>query len=381
MAEAVADRVYQDANSDDKISRAVERVKFAQQVLQLADSLDKKESLAKEVKTAVDHAGKGVDVSSFSKNADLLYRLAQDGLRHNNDNHVRVGDCLERLTNETYSYESRGDALDHLYRTSAGVAGKHNEAFPMMTRDQKRRGHAIIINTETFLDPMADRLGSQADVSRIQKLAEWLQFDVSCQKDAQGDLLDVFKSILKGLEADYQKSDWLMCFFMSLGVQGHLLSSNGNLVSIQDLYGAAQDPLICKSLALSELPKLFFIQGSRTHTPELFTVVSHRAKPPVQMRGQNSENTLLAYATQEGREALRFQSRRGSPYLYILDQVVRELAPRRKHLVEILTEVTRRCQTKDIPVDTEDGVVSTVSQTPSTEAAVSKHIYLNWSED
>ena len=105
--------------ADDKISRAVERVRFAQQVLQLADSLDENESLAKEVREAVD-SDQGVHVSSFSKNADLLYRLAQDGLRHNNDNHIRVGDCLERLTNETYSYESRGDALDHLYRTSAG---------------------------------------------------------------------------------------------------------------------------------------------------------------------------------------------------------------------------------------------------------------------
>ena len=129
MAEAVADRVYQDANSDDKISRAVERVKFAQQVLQLADSLDEKESLAKEVKEAVDHADKGVDVSSFSKNADLLYRLAQDGLLRNDGKYVHVRECLARLAMESnqgdlYMYKSRKQALDDLYAIHKQPAGK-----------------------------------------------------------------------------------------------------------------------------------------------------------------------------------------------------------------------------------------------------------------
>ena len=256
------------------------------------------------------------------------------------------------------------------YAGDGSQQGKHElKCFPMMTKEQTRRGYSIIINVKTFDGKdIPSRRGSRNDAIKMKRLAEWLQFEVPdefYEEDAQGNILEIFQSKLKRMAYD-PKSDWLMCCFMSHGAQDCLMSSNGKLVHIHQLFNATRDPSLA-ALSKSSLPKIFILQACREqYMPDI---------PPAPTCEVELSNMLYMYATRYGEKAYRIDN--GSHYLRILDKCLRELVPQRKHLCDILIEVYNICEKNRLSTMAGNGVEE-VCQRPSFVVEMGCSIMLDW---
>ena len=243
--------------------------------------------------------------------------------------------------------------------------------FPKMRTGATRRGHAIILNVETYENAAHNRRGSQMDVAVAKALLEWLYFEVTCLWDVQGNIQHQLECQLGQL--DFTDTDWFFCFLMSHGVDNMLISSNMELVDMEDIFQLIRRDDVCHVLAESDLPKLFFVEACRN--PLRSASLSSRASlSSSHHQYRKHENLLCSYATRHGENAHRFPEH-GSLYVRIVDECFREFVPQRRDVMQILVAVNARCQEEELQTAPGGEIVQ---QTPPFECSMSKLMYLDY---
>lgn len=100
------------------IDRALERVKFAKRIACHIFSLDGDRTLAFSVRRAVEK-NRRIAFDQETSNGELVQRLVREGLQQHDDNHIRVGEILERLVKKNQTIATREQALTDLLEVEA----------------------------------------------------------------------------------------------------------------------------------------------------------------------------------------------------------------------------------------------------------------------
>ncbi|KAK5613830.1 hypothetical protein CRENBAI_015710 [Crenichthys baileyi] len=209
----------------------------------------------------------------------------------------------------------------------------------------EKRGICLVVSNNDFSkswQSLKERVGTKTDERSLEKVFEWLGFDVQIHRDCDRKKLhSLFVELGK---KDHSLMDCLVCCVLTHGEEGGVYGVDGNSVKIKDLMHPF-DGQMCPSLL--EKPKLFFIQACQ----------GSKEQPRVQTDGAEDETSnvfsdakitiesipsaadfLVGMATVP--DYVSFRDRRhGTWYIQSLCRNLVKFVPRRIDLVSILTEV------------------------------------------
>nr|XP_057938163.1 caspase-10 isoform X2 [Doryrhamphus excisus] len=211
--------------------------------------------------------------------------------------------------------------------------------------DAEKRGFCLIINNYDFTNGpkfLKQREGTNIDESCLEKVFQWLGFEVLIEHDCSADRM---LSLIQGLsKMDHSKMDCLVCCVLSHGLDRAVYGVDGSTVTLDEL----KKPLnASRCSALAGKPKLFFIQacqGTEEQTP-----VCVQNDGPINgglMRGArkmkqsipSDADFLLALASVPLSVSFR-DKERGTWFIQSLCQNLIKMVPRKCDLVSILTKV------------------------------------------
>lgn len=204
-----------------------------------------------------------------------------------------------------------------------------------------RRGICLIINNYNFSDKRK-REGTKIDQECLERVFEWLGFDVEVHHDCtRAKMLSVVKNLS---DRDHRNMDCVVCCFLSHGLEGGIFGVDGQSVSIRQftrLFTGSQCP------SLVDKPKLFFIQACQgineqqavsvqTDGPTPCCIESDAAKMEDSI--PSDADFLLGMATVPSFVSYRERSS-GSWFIQALCKNLVQMVPRGLDLVSILTKV------------------------------------------
>ena len=216
--------------------------------------------------------------------------------------------------------------------------------------DYSKPGIVLIINNQNFIGG-EERKGSEKDVERILDTFEKLNFKT---RSFMSQKLQQIKELIDNYsKKDYSNDSCFLCFIMSHGENGKILSFDEKLI---DLKADIIKPFKSNKTLVNK-PKLFFIQACRGRdsmpwidTPQLnhdsYTNESNIDTDAFKIPKET--DILYSYATVESYVSIR-DPNKGSWYIQILCDVISERAAN-EEITHILTEVNNRMADKEIVI-------------------------------
>uniref|UniRef100_A0A3Q1FX76 Caspase-8 n=1 Tax=Acanthochromis polyacanthus TaxID=80966 RepID=A0A3Q1FX76_9TELE len=125
--------------------------------------------------------------------------------------------------------------------------------------NSSKRGICLIINNDNFYKskvPLKNRKGTMVDGECLQKVFEWLGFEVQTHNDC--DKRKILSLVYELSRTDHRQMDCFVCCVLSHGLEGAVCGVDGEKVMLKELTDLF-DGSNCPSLAGK--PKLFFIQA------------------------------------------------------------------------------------------------------------------------
>ena len=123
----------------------------------------------------------------------------------------------------------------------------------------------VFSNQEFSSDRHRERIGTERDVANIVETCRFLGYRaVVCRNYCKDEILDIFKNLNKFLTESNDRAkekvkiDSFMCFFLSHGKQGAIISSDSEEIELDEI-----DRLTGESELLNSKPKIFFVQTCR----------------------------------------------------------------------------------------------------------------------
>nr|XP_057938168.1 caspase-8 isoform X6 [Doryrhamphus excisus] len=276
--------------------------------------------------TSIDHAGEERGEGNYEDLPCRLRALTTQG----------TGSEVQPTSGETTSVKT--DPQASLNTSDEGDI----ETYSM---DAEKRGFCLIINNYDFTNGpkfLKQREGTNIDESCLEKVFQWLGFEVLIEHDCSADRM---LSLIQGLsKMDHSKMDCLVCCVLSHGLDRAVYGVDGSTVTLDEL----KKPLnASRCSALAGKPKLFFIQacqGTEEQTP-----VCVQNDGPINgglMRGArkmkqsipSDADFLLALASVPLSVSFR-DKERGTWFIQSLCQNLIKMVPRKCDLVSILTKV------------------------------------------
>lgn len=180
------------------------------------------------------------------------------------------------------------------------------------------RGKCIIINNKVFQSRSPDRVGSEIDVDRMEKLFSALHFDVCVGSNmCVTEMKDMLSAAAEAQR--YESYDCLVVIIMSHGIPGKIEGVHGDHLHLMDDVYSRFNNENCP--ALKGKPKVFFIQACRgdyqdNGTPAVFDAADAAPSPqnatgksdfspPSDTRMPSWSDMYFAYATIPGHFAYR----------------------------------------------------------------------------
>lgn len=173
-----------------------------------------------------------------------------------------------------------------------------------------KHGIALIFNNKKFTpqDPAkhySERLGTMRDEENTIRTCLYLGYrPVVCRDFTKDEFFHLFRNLDKFLEDCNSKAkekvamDSLLCFILSHGSKGVVVSSDGEDISIEDI-----EKLTGKSELLNSKPKIFFVQACQGDGGGTEPVQRVRADGDGKTSGRS--DIYLCYATAQGDRSYR----------------------------------------------------------------------------
>ena len=124
-----------------------------------------------------------------------------------------------------------------------------------------KHGLALIFNNEHF-KYHKQRMGSARDEENVRHTCYYLGYrPIVCRQFSRRELIDLLEdldNLIKHFTDDKDKVDSLLCFFLSHGNEGEIVTSDSRSVKIERI-----ERLVGRSKKLDSKPKIFFIQACR----------------------------------------------------------------------------------------------------------------------
>lgn len=198
-----------------------------------------------------------------------------------------------------------------------------------------KRGLAIIINNKEFekrtLQSM--RMGSDVDVTNLEKLFTKLGFDIQVHRNkGRAEMVHILDTAAR---EDHSNSDCFACAILSHGDSGLVYGTDGS-IDIDTLVAGFKGD---KCISLAGKPKLFFIQACRGDKLDHGVEVSDSSggKDEAVTRIPTEADFLMAYSTVPGYYSWR-NGENGSWFIQAMDKVFSEHGTK-KELMELMTMV------------------------------------------
>ena len=206
----------------------------------------------------------------------------------------------------------------------------------------KNPGIVVIYNNKNFINKeLQTRDGSDKDVSRISEVFSNLNFEVKSHLDQ--DKTSITNLIKEYSERDYSIDGCFICFIMSHGKYGQIITSDSQNMTVKEFI----DPFKLNR-SLKGKPKLFFIQSCRgknkmlahdgAQTQDFYTELEHEGleKTNASYKIPLEADFLICHSTVEGYLSWRHKDK-GSFYIQNLCSVI--TSNHDKDIVRILTFV------------------------------------------
>ncbi|XP_031414954.1 caspase-8 isoform X2 [Clupea harengus] len=217
--------------------------------------------------------------------------------------------------------------------------------LPQYDMKGEKRGVCLIINNHDFSKsalPLGKRDGTQFDESRLEKVFEWLGFEIETKRDCtEQHILSLMEDLSR---RDHSQGDCFVCCVLSHGLEGTVYGVDGNQVRLRQL----TEPFSgnhCPSL--KEKPKLFFIQACQgiKEQPVVFIQTDGPLPRSLSTDAGVPKNSipadadfLLGMATIPEYASFR-DKKEGTWFIQSLCENLQLLVPQGVDLLSILTEV------------------------------------------
>ncbi|XP_072300607.1 caspase-8 [Eucyclogobius newberryi] len=205
----------------------------------------------------------------------------------------------------------------------------------------EKRGICLIVNNYNF-DNKKPREGTQIDQECLERVFQWLGFEVEVHPDCTRDMM---LSVMKDVSSrDHRNMDCVVCCILSHGQEESVFGVDGQTVPIKQLTMFLNGS---KCPSLVNKPKLFFIQACQgifeqnavsieTDGPTPCGIESDAAKFEDSI--PSDADFLLGMATVPSFVSYRGRSS-GSWFIQALCKNLVQMVPRQLDLVSILTKV------------------------------------------
>ncbi|GAB1603261.1 caspase-2-like [Argonauta hians] len=247
--------------------------------------------------------------------------------------------------------EQQIDLSENSIPSTPTVALSHDE-YEQISNDLSRyemssnpRGLFLIINNDSYKEPIPDRLGSKKDAADLKAL--FLDLGFSCQLKPNLSA-SAMKSELKAFSQLTYVTDCIAVAILCHG-QNHnmLVGVDGNLVALEDILGYFNVP------HLIDKPKLFIIQACRSNIT-----------PDTRINPVKRSDVVIAYSTSPGEVSFR-DPLTGTIFIQEIISVFRQYS-NYMSVINMLIKV-RANMTAKYP---------DLSQYPTNEFALNKEWYL-----
>ncbi|XP_077435569.1 caspase-8 isoform X2 [Vanacampus margaritifer] len=212
------------------------------------------------------------------------------------------------------------------------------EVGEIYTMNSEKRGICLIVNNFHFEEPsLEQRCGTMVDADCLEKVFEWLGFEVRIRQDCnRKQILSLIQELSSN---DHSQMDCLVCCVLSHGKEDCVCGVDGRTVKITELMkpfnGQGCNSLVGK-------PKLFFIQacqGSERQKPVFLVTDSHTDEAAgVKISIPCDADFLLAVSSIPSYVSYRNPTH-GARFIQSLCQNLIKMVPRNCHVVDILTKV------------------------------------------
>ncbi|XP_069558713.1 caspase-8 isoform X1 [Brachyistius frenatus] len=223
------------------------------------------------------------------------------------------------------------------------ITTTNTEGLGTYSMTGEKRGICLIVNNNDFTGSsvyLTERIGTKLDEESLQRVFEWLGFDIRLYRDCSGEKM---LSILKQLSStDHSQMDCLVCCVLSHGLEGSVYGVDGQTVELRQLTNPF-DGINCPSLV--KKPKLFFIQACQGRSEQKPVCIEEdsphfslccnddfRASIPAHA------DFIMAMATVPSFVSFR-ERKNGTWFIQSLCQNLVQMVPRGCDLVSLLTKV------------------------------------------
>ncbi|XP_069009972.1 caspase-8 isoform X2 [Embiotoca jacksoni] len=223
------------------------------------------------------------------------------------------------------------------------ITTTNTEGLGTYSMTGEKRGICLIVNNNDFTGSrvyLKERIGTKLDEESLQRVFEWLGFDIRLYRDCSGEKM---LSILKQLSStDHSQMDCLVCCVLSHGLEGSVYGVDGQTVELRQLTNPF-DGINCPSLV--KKPKLFFIQACQGRN-EQKPVCIEDDSPHFSLCCNDDfgasipahADFIMAMATVPSFVSFR-ETKNGTWFIQSLCQNLVQMVPRGCDLVSLLTKV------------------------------------------
>ncbi|XP_054643955.1 caspase-10 isoform X2 [Dunckerocampus dactyliophorus] len=282
--------------------------------------------------------------------------LAESSVNSNNTSldHASGGGDHEDLPHRLRALTTQGTSSEVLLTNETTSLKTNDPQAPLNTNDEglttypmaaQQRGICLIINNYDFTNAtkyLKQRDGTNVDESCLEKVFQWLGFEVLIERDCSRDKMLFLMRDLSSI--DHSQMDCLVCCILSHGLEGGVYGIDGSTVTLEELTQPFNGSR-CRSLAGK--PKMFFIQacqGTKEQTPVCLqsdgpakSSVTHDAAK-VKQSIPSDADFLRALASVPLYVSFRHK-KHGTWFIQSLCQNLIKMVPRKCDLVTILTKV------------------------------------------
>lgn len=234
--------------------------------------------------------------------------------------------------------------------------------------NNKKRGNALIINNERFLNGSPERNGTERDVVCMHMAFDHLGFNVIIRNNQT---VDEMKNLFSDMKAtDHTEKDCFVAVILTHGEDDDVIFGTDNKITLTELIEYLL-PNNCPSL--SEKPKLFFVQACRGSKLDKGTEVRDAIKP-VKKKIPLWADVLIAYSTVPGFFSWR-NSLHGSWFIQTLGNVLKTHG-RKKEISELLTMVNSKVA-YEYESNNAASIYNRMKQMPNFTSMLTKQLYFS----
>ena len=257
---------------------------------------------------------------------------------------------------------------------------KDNDQKFVYKMDRGRRGIALIINNELFVNGMPERQGSKRDARCMEATFQQLGFDVNIYHNQT---INSMQQLFYDLSVtDQSNNDCFACVILSHGDDDDVIFGTDGKITLEELISYL---LPDKCPSLSGKPKLFFIQACRGSKMDMGedvrdgTLSFHSKQTVKYPKIPIWADVLIAYSTVPGYYSWR-NSANGSWFIQSLGHILKNDA-KEKNLLEMLTKVNYQVA-YEFESKTEFPKNDRMKQMPCISSTLTKQFFFygKWSE-